>query len=324
MNCWAAGAPTHRAPRASTSLPEGGAAPRRGIIRGRRFSWPVPMPLLKALCAQLAGLALVYGLLQAGLARYGTGMDAGRGPGRGACATAMMLGSERWWWLIHLMFTPLLLLAGQLGIAPGWYLGLFILLSLVSGALSAPGCRSSFPTERPSTRSRRGLPTGPRGSCWTSAAASPACCGRWQGAFPAGASSVSRAPAAAPCGTPARPRPGEPAAAARDFFARDWGDFAVVYAFLSPVPMQRVGEKAFAEMRGGSTLISNSFALPERTRTASSRSQTAGAPGSIATRSLKKDSKRPIKPFCSHPARRPRGKNVRVAHHPAQRSSFHG
>ena len=112
----------------------------------------------------------------------------------GACATAMMLGSERWWWLDSPDVHAAAAFAGQLGIAPGWYLGLFILLSLVHW--------STFRTRVPLFLSNRATVDAvaawfadrPAGSCWTSAAASPACRGRWQGAFPAGASSVSRAP----------------------------------------------------------------------------------------------------------------------------------
>lgn len=224
------------------------------------------MPLLKALCAQLAGLALVYGLLQAGSLATAPAWMLVAVQAVGACATAMMLGSERWWWLIHLMFTPLLLLAGQLGIAPGWYLGLFILLSLVYW--------STFRTRVPLFLSNRAT---------VNAVAA------WLADRPAGQLLDIGSGIASMLRPLARRFPGWcfvgiesaplPHLAARllgrgqenlrlqrgDFFARDWGDFAVVYAFLSPVPMQRVGEKAFAEMRGGSTLISNSFALPERT-----------------------------------------------------------
>jgi SAM-dependent methyltransferase len=41
-----------------------------------------------------------------------------------------------------------------------------------------------------------------------------------------------------------------------------WGDYDVVYCFLSPVPMPDVWTKAKAEMRPGALLISNTFAIP--------------------------------------------------------------
>ena len=49
-----------------------------------------------------------------------------------------------------------------------------------------------------------------------------------------------------------------------DFWKRDLRPYDVVYAFLSPVPMQALYAKARAELSPGSLLISNSFPIPER------------------------------------------------------------
>lgn len=49
-----------------------------------------------------------------------------------------------------------------------------------------------------------------------------------------------------------------------DFWRMDWKAFDVVYVFLSPLVMPAVWQKAQAELRPGSWLISNSFAIPER------------------------------------------------------------
>jgi len=46
------------------------------------------------------------------------------------------------------------------------------------------------------------------------------------------------------------------------FWDLDLGDFQVVYAFLSPVPMPALWEKARREMKPGALLISNTFAIP--------------------------------------------------------------
>lgn len=43
----------------------------------------------------------------------------------------------------------------------------------------------------------------------------------------------------------------------------DLGDFDVVYAFLSPTPMPRLYDKAAKEMKPGSILVSNTFAVPD-------------------------------------------------------------
>lgn len=47
-----------------------------------------------------------------------------------------------------------------------------------------------------------------------------------------------------------------------DFWGEDLGPFQVVYAFLSPVPMERLYQKVQAEMKPGSLFVSNSFDVP--------------------------------------------------------------
>lgn len=48
-----------------------------------------------------------------------------------------------------------------------------------------------------------------------------------------------------------------------DLWSADLGAYDVVYCFLSPAPMPALYAKARAEMRPGSLLISNSFAVPD-------------------------------------------------------------
>jgi hypothetical protein len=48
-----------------------------------------------------------------------------------------------------------------------------------------------------------------------------------------------------------------------DFWHHPLGPYDMVYAFLSPLPMPRLWEKAKAEMRPGSLLVSNSFPVPD-------------------------------------------------------------
>jgi len=43
----------------------------------------------------------------------------------------------------------------------------------------------------------------------------------------------------------------------------DLGPYDVVFAYLSPVPMQKLWHKVKHEMRSGTLFISNSFAVPE-------------------------------------------------------------
>ena len=47
-----------------------------------------------------------------------------------------------------------------------------------------------------------------------------------------------------------------------DFWEYDFSKYDVVYAYLSPVPMESLWHKAVKEMRPGSLLISNTFMIP--------------------------------------------------------------
>lgn len=47
-----------------------------------------------------------------------------------------------------------------------------------------------------------------------------------------------------------------------DFWKLDFGDYDIVYAFLSPEPMPALYEKACREMKPGTRFVSNSFTVP--------------------------------------------------------------
>ena len=49
-----------------------------------------------------------------------------------------------------------------------------------------------------------------------------------------------------------------------DFWHCDLSQFDVVFAYLSPVPMEKLWRKAHAEMRPGTLFISSSFAIPDQ------------------------------------------------------------
>jgi hypothetical protein len=63
-----------------------------------------------------------------------------------------------------------------------------------------------------------------------------------------------------------------------DFWSHPLGGYALVYAFLSPAPMQQLWIKARAEMQAEALLVSNSFVVPdvrhERTVEVADRRQT--------------------------------------------------
>jgi len=174
------------------------------------------------------------------------------------------LARQPWWWrIIHAGFMPLVWLTQGLAIAPGWFLLAFVVLLLVyRGALSGqvPLYLSNRQTiarlaellaERGPSRfldlgSGLGSTTVPLAdllpeSHFTGYENAPLtwlvgrffCLGRpnidwhWDDLWQAGL-----------------------------------GDYDVVYAFLSPVPMPRLWHKVKAEMQPGSLFISNSFPVP--------------------------------------------------------------
>jgi hypothetical protein len=226
-------------------------------------------PALKALLAQSAGAIIAIAIARGGFLPAGIWPVAAT-QAAGAAVVAAALRSDRWWLPIHLGFVPLLVGAGKLDVAPGWYLlGFAVLLAVYW---------SSFRTQVPLYLSSRKT---------ADAVAALVPTGRLQRALDVGSGTASvlrrLAKARPDCvfeGIEVAPAPwllskllarAQPNLRLRrgDFFSQSWRGFDVVYAFLSPVPMARVWEKAGRELPAGAILISNSFpvpgAVPERT-----------------------------------------------------------
>ena len=219
-------------------------------------------PALKALIAQLSGRAAAVALARAGL--LGGLWPLVAVQALVAATMAAALRSARWWLPIHLGFLPLAIAAHGAGIHPGWYLAGFIGLVLVYW--------TSFRTQVPLYLSNRAtaaavarlLPQQPMrlldvgagtGTLLRAlAAARPDC--RFEG--------IELAPATWAIGRLLLRDLPNVDWRRGDLFVPDWSAYDLVYAFLSPVPMPAVWAKAAAEMRPGSTLVSNSFAVPGR------------------------------------------------------------
>jgi SAM-dependent methyltransferase len=193
-----------------------------------------------------------------------------------AAGSSMMLKAPPWWMPIHLVFSLLLVAALKLGLAPSWYLGGFLLLALVFWSTF----RSRVPlflTNRATARTLLRLLPRERALRFVDLG-----CGT--GSLLAYL--ARRRPDCEFVGIENAPLPWLLAAwRARalpnctvkrgDFWAEPLADYDVVYCFLSPVPMARIGKKAAAELGAEALLISNSFpvprATPERTVEASRR-----------------------------------------------------
>lgn len=222
-------------------------------------------PLRAALFAQVSGALMAFSLIW--LARPFIALPLFHiAVLQGLCAALVSwrLEAPRWWWLIHLLFMPLAVLALALRIAPGWYLLAFLLTLLVfwrtdkshvplylSNADTAMAIADLLPAQGCNFID---LGCGDGHLLRRLADARPEC--RFTG--------VEHAPATwllAKLMNLGRPnvniRYG-------DFWQQNLGRYDVVYAFLSPAPMQSLADKARAEMQEGKLLISNSFPLPNQ------------------------------------------------------------
>jgi len=232
---------------------------------GNRF---VP-PALKALLAQSAGAIIAIAIAREGFLPTGIWPVAAV-QGVAAVVVAAALRSDRWWLPIHLGFGPLLVVAGKFDVASGWYLlGFTVLLAVYwsSFRTQVPLYLSSGKTARavaallPPDRAQRVLDVGSgTGSLLRQLAKTRSDC-----VF----DGIEVAPAPWLLSKLlARTQPNLQVRRG-DFFVQSWRGYDVVYAFLSPVPMPRLWEKAQRELSAGAMVISNSFpvpgAVPERT-----------------------------------------------------------
>lgn len=236
---------------------------------GRWDPEPIP-PLRAAIIAQVLGGLIAVGLVALVFPRILRSGEAslifllGAAAFQGACAALVShkLDAPRWWIAIHLAFMPLAVLASRLPVAPGWYLAGFVVLLLVfwrtdksrvplylSNAATAKALAGLLPATPCHVID---LGCGSGGLLRRLARARPDC--EFLG--------IEHAPLTwlwarlAATGLPnCRVRLG-------DFWGQNLGLFDVTYAFLSPAPMARLWAKAGAEMRPGSLLVSNSFAIP--------------------------------------------------------------
>ena len=221
-------------------------------------------PLRTAILAQVLGSIVAAGLVQ--LAWPGLWqMPLAAALVQGFCAAlaSHKLEAPPWWLAIHLVFAPLAVAAGMLDIAPGWYLAAFVVLLLVfwrtdksrvplylSNAATAQALAALLPP-RPCHVVDLGCGTG--GLLRHLAQARPDCefLGLEHAPLPWAWAKLNTLGLA------------NVQIRRRDFWPQHLGLFEVVYAFLSPVPMARLWEKARNEMHAGGLLVSNSFAVPD-------------------------------------------------------------
>ena len=223
---------------------------------------PSMPPALKALLAQLIGVAAAFLLARGG---YVSGLwPLVATQAAGAALAAEALRSARWWLPIHLGFVPLLVGAQGLGLHPAWSFAAFVTLVLfywtsfrtqVPLYLSNPRTAAAVAELLPAQPARLlDIGAGTGSLLRPLARARPDC--HFTG--------VELAPAAWLIGHLLCARQPNIDWQRVDLFDCPWQGYDLVYAFLSPVPMPAVWKKAAAELRPGALLVSNSFPVPER------------------------------------------------------------
>jgi SAM-dependent methyltransferase len=221
-------------------------------------------PALKALLAQTAGWLVALALARSGI------LPPGLWPlvatqAVAATAAAGALRSARWWLPIHLVFTPLVVAANRLGIAPGWYLAAFVSLVLIYWTSYRTQVPLYLSNRRTAEAIARLLPAKPARLLDIGAGTGSLLRDLTRLRPDCGFRGIELAPGPWLAGKLLLARAARVEWQRADLFSEPWDGYDLVYAFLSPVPMAAVWRKAAAEMRPGSLLVSNSFEVPERT-----------------------------------------------------------
>lgn len=186
----------------------------------------------------------------------------------GVGAVLATLSRQPWWWrLIHGVFAPLAWLVAQLDIDPGWFLAAAILLLLVyRGALS--GQVPLYLSNRQTALALAALIPSPANGH------TPRCADLGAGLGSLLRPLAEARPDAHFTGIENAPLTwlgGRLLTLGQANLSWCWGslwqaslaDYDLVYAFLSPVPMGDLWQKAKAEMKPGSLFVSNSFPVPD-------------------------------------------------------------
>ncbi len=169
-----------------------------------------------------------------------------------------------WWLPIHLLFMPAVITMLALGLSPLWFGAVFLLLFLVYGKTyrtQVPLYLSSrdvtdamallLPTQRKFSFIDLGSGCGGLLNKLSKTQPHGAYYGVEAAPLPYLISKIRNLSLFSKC----RIKWG-------DFWQHDLSHYDVVYAYLSPVPMGSLWQKACQEMRPGSILISNTFRIP--------------------------------------------------------------
>jgi SAM-dependent methyltransferase len=230
-------------------------------------AYPARVPLAQAAAVQAGASLLILALgalVPAIAAANGDLMIWALSQGIVAARLGRGLGMESWWLPIHALFVPGLVWTLGLGLPPGYALAAFCLLASLFWGVSRTRV-PLFLSSRAAARAVADLLPQERSFSFLDLG-----CGLG-GVL---ASLARTRPAGRYYGIESAPVPFLLSWLRASLWARscriNWGDFCdldlsrydVVYAYLSPAAMGDLWQKASREMRPGSLLISNCFAVP--------------------------------------------------------------
>lgn len=169
-----------------------------------------------------------------------------------------------WWFFIHLFFSPALFTALTFNFPPLGYLAIFVLLILIYGSIhrtqvplypSSKAVANVVTTLFPKNKPFSLIDLGSGGGKLLTSISKLNLNGKFHGVeaaiLPFLASKIRGFLSQSNCSF-----------SWGNFWQYNLSSYDVVYAYLSPAPMNKLWKKAIQEMRPGSILISNTFMIP--------------------------------------------------------------
>lgn len=222
-------------------------------------------PLRTALVSQLVGGLIAVAAIQIIQPRL-LALPLVCAMAQGVCAAlaSHKLGAPRWWTAIHLIFLPLAVSARQLDIPPFAWLGGFTFLLLLFWRTDKSQVPLYLSNRRTACAVANMLSATPCHfidlGCGTGSLLCHLAKTRPDSTF----TGIEHAPLPFLLAWLRSLRVRNLTIRYGNFWHENLGSYHAIYAFLSPVPMAKLWEKACREMPDGSLLISNSFEIPGR------------------------------------------------------------
>ena len=223
---------------------------------------PVLPPAVLGLLLQLSACALALILTRlypGGIGLFGFALM----QGALAASLAGLMGMPRWWLVIGFLFAPALVGAHSLQLSSSWYLAGFVLLALVYWSVFRTRVPFFLTSNRAHAALAALLPEANNFSMIDLGSGLGGVLARMSDARPDG-NYIGMETAPLPFMLSMLRLAGMRNCKViwGDFWQRDLGNIDVVYAYLSPVPMEKLWQKVRREMKPGSLFISNTFPVP--------------------------------------------------------------